>query len=287
VQLESGRFGSRDDTGEGEQQGWSFDDETPLESTPSEMSRVDAFAHSPVWWSVGAVVIMLLGAGAYVVADRAGLVDRLRGVVSGESPRQTADISMDAPRSGVHEAMREAARRAESRAAERFNAGQTKASEHVARGIDTAVDRAQKAHEETRAKARKEQEAQESEARGFEATMADADRALRNGAARQALELYRRAAQLRANSPQAQTGIGWALLNLGRTQPAAEAFRQALAARQNYGDALIGLGKAERDRGRPKQALDAYRRYLEAHPAGSKKSIAEYQADQLEQQLGL
>lgn len=288
VQLESGRFGGGGGNEQSdESEGWSFEDDTPLESTVAEYPDASRFSRSPVWWSVGAIVVMLLGAAAYVVADRAGLIERLRTVVSGGQTSELSATAMDAPRRHVAEAVGEATRRVDSKIAERVGAGASEASAVVSNGVAAGARQARRAHTASGAQKPGDQPQQKAGPQGFEATMTAADRALRNGAPQKALELYRRAAQLRQTSPAAQTGIGWAMLNLGRTQAAADAFRQALAARPDYGDALIGLGKAERERGRSKEALDAYRRYLEAHPDGPKTSIAEYQADQLEQKLGL
>gem|GEM_PF-6350069 len=288
VQLESDRFGSGggDEPSEASE-GWSFEDDTPLESTVAEYPDASSFSRSPVWWSVGAIVVMLLGAAAYVVADRTGLIERLQTVVSGGQTSELSATAMDAPRRHVAEAIGEASRRVDSKIAERVRAGASEARGVISKGIAAGIKKARRAHTASDAQKTDDQPHQKAGPQGFEATLTSADRALRNGAPQKALELYRRAAQLRQASPAAQTGIGWAMLNLGRAQAAADAFQQALAARPDYGDALIGLGKAERERGRPKEALDAYRRYQEAHPDGPKTSIAEYQADQLKQKLGL
>jgi predicted Zn finger-like uncharacterized protein len=110
--------------------------------------------------------------------------------------------------------------------------------------------------------------------------------ALKSGDAERARRLFHQAIELNRNSPEAITGLGWALLSLGSADAAAAQFQRALHRDGSHGDAYIGLGRAERSRGNIEAAIRAYETYLQRHPNGAQASIARFQSEQLREQLG-
>jgi Flp pilus assembly protein TadD len=85
----------------------------------------------------------------------------------------------------------------------------------------------------------------------------------------------------------AVSGLGWALLELGRAKEASAEFERAISMDVNHGDAYIGLGTAHRQLGQLQDAYEAYDQYLGRFPKGPKASIASYQMTQLKKQLGM
>jgi predicted Zn finger-like uncharacterized protein len=122
---------------------------------------------------------------------------------------------------------------------------------------------------------------------GIEYKLAEANKALKNGRAQSALGIFQEVVAKEGRNAAAITGMGWALLELGRHDEAATQFRRATELDPKLGDALIGLGSAERQRGNLQEAMKAYDLYLGRHPRGDKVSIAQYQIDALRRQLGL
>lgn len=113
-----------------------------------------------------------------------------------------------------------------------------------------------------------------------------AERALSRDQYQKARELYHQSIQAGDATAENITGLGWALLGLGRVEEAAAQFNRAVFIDNGFEDAYIGLGKAERQRGRLKEALGVYDRYLARFPNGKKITIARYQRDQILKQLG-
>lgn len=120
----------------------------------------------------------------------------------------------------------------------------------------------------------------------FATLMSRGQSALQSGDGERARRLFHQAIEMNRNSPEAITGLGWALLSLGNTDAAAAQFQRALHRDGTYGDAYIGLGRAERSRGNTSEALRAYETYLQRHPNGSQASIARFQSAQLRESLG-
>lgn len=113
-----------------------------------------------------------------------------------------------------------------------------------------------------------------------------AKRLLERGKANRARKKYHDVLEIERNNVEAVTGLGWSLLAVGSPAAAAAQFRRAKTVNPSFGDAYIGLGKAERELGNKQAALEAYGGYLSRFPTGRKSSIAKYQIERLEEELG-
>jgi tetratricopeptide (TPR) repeat protein len=109
------------------------------------------------------------------------------------------------------------------------------------------------------------------------------ERALEDGAVRQAQSHFEEALSLAPNFPPALTGLGYVALERGQTQIALRRFLPA--AKVGHGEALIGLGDTYRRVGRSEEALEAYKTYVRRFPRGSRRSIAQRQIELLREQL--
>ncbi|RAL24922.1 hypothetical protein DL240_01555 [Lujinxingia litoralis] len=136
------------------------------------------------------------------------------------------------------------------------------------------------------ARERSERAVRRSGSQGVNEVLAGARRALRRGDAKLARARYHRAIELDEGNPEAITGLGWALLELGSPDSAAAQFRRALHRQASFGDAYIGLGRAERARGNVQGAIEAYETYLARLPGGPQASIARFQSEELRRSLG-
>ena len=85
----------------------------------------------------------------------------------------------------------------------------------------------------------------------------------------QALELFRRAAELEPNNATYRQNIGISLLELGRFDEAAEELRGAVAANPSLSDAWAALGSIEMQRGNTREAIDALQRSVALRPSAS------------------
>ena len=115
----------------------------------------------------------------------------------------------------------------------------------------------------------------------------DAKRARERDKPEKARDLYHDALDIDKRNIEAVTGLGWALMSMGRTESASVQFRRAISINSNYEDAYIGLGRAERAKGNLHEALKVYEGYLSRFPTGKKASIARYQRDQIRKALGM
>ncbi len=111
--------------------------------------------------------------------------------------------------------------------------------------------------------------------------------ALENGKLEQASRAYRAVLAKEPRNAAAVSGLGWALLELGRAKEAAGQFQQSIGIDAEHGDAYIGLGSAHRQLGQLQDAYNAYDVYMGRFPRGPKASIASYQMKQLKKQLGM
>ena len=90
--------------------------------------------------------------------------------------------------------------------------------------------------------------------------------ALELGDAAEAVKLYRRAVQRRADFAEAHYNLGNALLRLQRLEDAAKAFRRAAELRPDLAAAHNNLGNALNALGRHAEAAEAYQRALRIDP---------------------
>ena len=121
----------------------------------------------------------------------------------------------------------------------------------------------------------------------IDSILKDARRARERDKHDKARDLYHDALDIDNRNIEAVTGLGWALLSMGRTESASVQFRRAISINSSYEDAYIGLGRAERAKGNLNEALKVYEGYLSRFPAGKKASIARYQRDQIRKALGM
>ncbi|MEC9399957.1 MAG: tetratricopeptide repeat protein, partial [Myxococcota bacterium] len=136
----------------------------------------------------------------------------------------------------------------------------------------------------TTAEGRAERHARRSD---IDSILKDARRAREKDRHEKARDLYHDALDIDSRNIEAVTGLGWALLSMGRTESASVQFRRAISINSSYEDAYIGLGRAERAKGNLHEALKVYEGYLSRFPTGKKASIARYQRDQIRKALGM
>ena len=116
----------------------------------------------------------------------------------------------------------------------------------------------------------------------YESIMPRAERALLAERSQEALELYRKATQLRPDVARPWLKLGWAAIDLSRTSEAITAFRRALEINESLSEAQFGLAEALRFAGRTSDAVAAYRTYLAMDPEGKDAAIAKNAILQLE-----
>ncbi len=110
--------------------------------------------------------------------------------------------------------------------------------------------------------------------RDFDQLLAEAERLRARDRSEAALALFARAAELKPNRVEPQSGGGFALLDLGKAAEAEATFRGALQVNPRYGPAMIGMAEASRTLGKKEQAVEYYEKYLEAFPEGSEAKMA-------------
>lgn len=115
----------------------------------------------------------------------------------------------------------------------------------------------------------------------YDRLVADADRALENGAGAKAMKLYDQALGLKPTGAEAIAGLGYVNLDRGRADIAIGYFERSLSL-ASYPPAIFGLAEARRSSGDKAQALAAYRRYLTVSPGGVDAPAARRQIKVLE-----
>ncbi len=110
--------------------------------------------------------------------------------------------------------------------------------------------------------------------RDFDQLMAEAERLRARDKSEAALALFAKAAELKPNRVEPQSGGGFALLDLGKSAEAEAAFRGALQVNPRYGPALIGMAEASKGLGKKEQAIEYYQKYLDVLPEGSESKMA-------------
>jgi hypothetical protein len=120
--------------------------------------------------------------------------------------------------------------------------------------------------------------------RGYEALVAEADRALEHGNTAKAQKYIDEALRLQPSGVAAVTSSAYLLLDRQKPLAAIGEFKRALNLSPNFPQALFGLGEAYRTAGNPGQAVEAYKKYLEAAPGGGDAPAARRQVRELESQ---
>ncbi len=110
--------------------------------------------------------------------------------------------------------------------------------------------------------------------RDFDSLLAEAERLRARDRSEAALALFAKAAEMKPNRVEPQSGGGFALLDLGKVAEAELAFRGALQVNPRYGPALIGMAEASKGLGKKEQAVEYYEKYLEVLPNGSEAKMA-------------
>lgn len=316
VQLETGRFaGASDDAkstdeerGDHDGDEWSFEGETEREAEPEQArfetdDPVEAFDddldfEQPRRWPYVLALLVVAGAGGYVwyaqppwLMEAVGEylpVDQQSASAPSADSVDTDEASADAesepaePVAPVRTSVREA-----------IAAGRTAVGDAVASRLKTAIDKAgalrgsgvERAREVVDRQAQRRQ--QSSPGGGVAGLLTRARESLQNGDAAGARDAFQTAVERAPTNPEALSGLGWALVELGRSKAAISRFKEARQADSSHGDAYMGMARAQRNLGRYREALETYQSYLDAFPNGSKASIAEYQSEQLRKQLGM
>lgn len=117
--------------------------------------------------------------------------------------------------------------------------------------------------------------------KAFEAWMQQADRFRERDRAKLALQAYERAADLRPDSAEPLTGMGWAYIDLNKPLAAVSVFKKALLVNNRYVEAYYGRAEAHRLLGETEQAIEYYEKYLSRAPSGADRRAAERVLDTL------
>ncbi|MGM0556618.1 MAG: tetratricopeptide repeat protein [Myxococcota bacterium] len=266
-------------TGEDE---WSFGEGSGLNEDPrTTTGEFDAASQSsssrlPVVLLV--LVLLVGGAAAGVYFFQPGLVDDL--IATGEEPAVPIEgeeqqpveepVEGDSAQETVSSALVKAEEAVHVREGELFMAAVEPAHAAIGASVVEAKKAADKAAEEP----------------DPDEMLRRARRLLERGDSDRARKKYHEVLELQRTNVEAVTGLGWSLLAAGSPASAAAQFRRATSINSSYGDAYIGLGKAERQLGNKQAAIEAYSTYLSRFPGGSKSSIAKYQKEKLEDELG-
>jgi predicted Zn finger-like uncharacterized protein len=109
----------------------------------------------------------------------------------------------------------------------------------------------------------------------FDGLLTRANKARQADRARQAMDLYGRALELRPDNVEALTGLGLVYLDMEQAVNAIAYFQKAVAANSRYSDAYMGLAEAYKARGQKRDAVKNYQRYLELAPSGPEAPVAQ------------
>ena len=117
--------------------------------------------------------------------------------------------------------------------------------------------------------------------RDFDQLLAEAERLRARDKSQAALAVFEKAAELKTNRVEPQSGGGFALLDMGKNVDAELAFRGALKLNGRYGPALIGMAEALRGQAKNEQAVEYYQKYLDVLPDGSEAKMAKSAIERL------
>lgn len=115
----------------------------------------------------------------------------------------------------------------------------------------------------------------------YDQLMAEAERLRARDKSEAALALFAKAAELKPNRAEPQSGGGFALLDLGKLADAEQAFKGALQVNPRFGPALIGMAESSKGLGKKEQAVEYYEKYLEVLPNGSEAKMAKSAIERL------
>jgi predicted Zn finger-like uncharacterized protein len=115
----------------------------------------------------------------------------------------------------------------------------------------------------------------------FDQLLAAGERLRARDNAKGALAMFTKAAEMRPDRVEPQSGGGFALLDLEKPDQAELAFRGALAVNPRYGPALIGMAEASKALGKKPQAVEYYQKYLDVLPNGPEAAVARNSIERL------
>jgi predicted Zn finger-like uncharacterized protein len=105
--------------------------------------------------------------------------------------------------------------------------------------------------------------------------MQTGDRQRERDHAKQALAAYEKAADIKPQSAEPLTGMGWAYIDMEKPQAALNVFMRAVRLNDHYVEAYYGEAEAHRLLGHREQAIESYEKYLSRSPTGSDRKAAE------------
>lgn len=286
----SGQVGGVDAVREQEQEEWSLGDlstvsgkfdavseDAPIK--PAKKSRAGVFIAL-------FIVALILGGGGYAWTFERDRVMALLG--GGQNTQKVAEKDKKTPEEGEANPPKETdpVTEAVSGVASSLERARQDVDAREGEVLATIIDesRPKLIAAITTAEGRAERHARRSD---IDSILKDARRAREKDRHEKARDLYHDALDIDSRNIEAVTGLGWALLSMGRTESASVQFRRAISINSSYEDAYIGLGRAERAKGNLHEALKVYEGYLSRFPTGKKASIARYQRDQIRKALGM
>ncbi|MSP62333.1 MAG: tetratricopeptide repeat protein [Myxococcales bacterium] len=120
------------------------------------------------------------------------------------------------------------------------------------------------------------------EPKGLDGLLAQGNRLLERGKAKDAQKLFEKALALQPSNVEALNGMGYCHLDTEHFGAAIDKFKQALATMPGNGDAILGVAGAYKMRGDKNRALEYYKKYLAELPSGSKAGMAQANVSELE-----
>lgn len=128
-------------------------------------------------------------------------------------------------------------------------------------------------------------EVKPAEPHGFAGLIAQGNKLLERGKARDAQKLFEKALLEQPDQLEALSGLAYCYLDTEHYGAAVDTFKRILSTMPNSGEALIGLAETYKVRGDKERSLDYYKKYVAELPSGSKAAMARTNISELEAAL--
>lgn len=119
--------------------------------------------------------------------------------------------------------------------------------------------------------------------RTYEGFLAIAERLRGKNKAKEALEFFGRAADLKPEGVEAIAGKGLCFIDMEMYPQAVASFEKALEINERYGEAIMGMGEAYKFQEDKPNAIKWYERYIEVVPDGPEASVAKTNLERLKE----